>query len=135
MGLRVRLRPNEPLIVNGCVVRNGDRRNTLTVSSYGQVLRAKYILQEQDADSPARKLYFEIQTMLIEGEGAGTAGTTRMEAANRAGSEAFREAAHEDDQARILNAMDAVHMRDFYRALCELRPLIAPQIEERGRAA
>jgi flagellar protein FlbT len=120
MGLRIRLRPNEPMIVNGCVLTNGDRRNTVTVSSYGQILRAKYILQEEDADTPAKKLYFGIQSLLI--------GTRRAEDAvselNRLGSAAFI-ATGEDERIRVLTAMEFVHQGEWYKALCELRPLIA----------
>ena len=52
MGLRLRLRPRERIIINGCVVTNGDRRNTITVSSFGQVLRSKDILLPENAETP-----------------------------------------------------------------------------------
>ena len=67
MGLRLRLRPHERIIVNGCVLTNGDRRNTITVSSFGQVLRGKYVMQPEEAKSPLGRLYFTIQMLLIQG--------------------------------------------------------------------
>jgi flagellar protein FlbT len=120
MGLRVRLRPHEPVIVNGCVVTNGDRRNTLTVSSYGQILRAKYILQADEANTPARRLYFGVQTLLIEG------GQNPDDVAivNKLGSLAFVAMTTDEARARILTAMDHVHGGEHYKALCELRSLI-----------
>ena len=125
MALQLRLRPFERVIINGCVITNGPRRNTISVSSYGQVLRGKYVLQEEDAVTPVQKLYFAIQMLLIDEDarrkGAG--------AANRLGSLAFIALTDEEDRARVLTAMEWVHRDDFYKALGELRPLLDARSE------
>ena len=41
--LKLTLRPRERVVVNGCVIRNGDRRQSLTVEN-----RAEVVLAEAD---------------------------------------------------------------------------------------
>jgi flagellar protein FlbT len=124
------LRPNERIIVNGCVLTNGDRRNTITVSSFGQVLRGKYVLQPEDADSPVRKLYFCIQMLLISG-----CDEQALRHASKLGAFVFTHMDSEEDQATLLQAMDMVSVRDFYKALVKLHPLLdLAENEPRKRA-
>ncbi len=119
MGLRLRLRPNERIIVNGCVLTNGDRRNTITVSSFGQVLRGKYVLQPEDARTPIRRLYFTIQMLLISG-----CDDKMLRHASKLGAFVFTHMDDDDERATLLAAMDMVHLRDFYKALVKLHPLL-----------
>ena len=119
MGLRLRLRPNERIIVNGCVLTNGDRRNTITVSSFGQVLRGKYVLQPEDAKTPIRRLYFTIQMLLISG-----CDDKMLRHASKLGAFVFTHMDDDDERATLLAAMDMVHLRDFYKALVKLHPLL-----------
>ncbi|GGY50795.1 flagellar biosynthesis repressor FlbT [Parvularcula lutaonensis] len=119
MGLRLRLRPHERIIVNGCVLTNGDRRNTITVSSFGQVLRGKYVLQPEDAKTPIRRLYFAIQMLLISG-----CDDQMLRHASKLGAFVFTHMESDDERASLLQAMDMVHLRDFYKALVKLHPLL-----------
>ena len=119
MGLRLRLRPNERIIVNGCVLTNCDRRNTITVSSFGQVLRGKYVLQPEDARSPIRRLYFTIQMLLISG-----CDDAMLRHASKLGAYVFTHMESDEDRATLLQAVDMVHVRDFYKALVKLHPLL-----------
>jgi flagellar protein FlbT len=119
MGLRLRLRPHERIIVNGCVLTNGDRRNTITVSSFGQVLRGKYVLQPEDAKTPVRQLYFAIQMLLISG-----ADDKALRHASKLGAFVFTQVTENESRAAILEAMDQVHLQDFYKALVKLHPLL-----------
>ncbi|MEM9809761.1 MAG: flagellar biosynthesis repressor FlbT [Pseudomonadota bacterium] len=119
MGLRLRLRPNERIIVNGCVLTNGDRRNTITVSSFGQVLRGKYVLQPEDAKTPIRRLYFTIQMLLISG-----CDDDMLRHASKLGAFVFTHMESDEARAALLEAMDMVHVRDFYKGLVKLHPLL-----------
>ncbi|MEE4209505.1 MAG: flagellar biosynthesis repressor FlbT, partial [Parvularcula sp.] len=92
---------------------------TITVSSFGQVLRGKYVLQPEDADTPVRKLYFCIQMLLIAG-----CDEQSLRHASKLGAFVFTQMDKEDDQATLLQAMDMVSMRDFYKALVKLHPLL-----------
>lgn len=120
MGLRLRLRPRERIIINGCVVTNGDRRNTITVSSFGQVLRSKDIMQPEDAQTPSQKLYFAIQMLLING----SVSEDDIKHVNRLGSFAFVSLGADEERGRLLTAMEHTHQGDYYKALAELRPLL-----------
>lgn len=122
MGLRLRLRPNERIIVNGCVLTNGDRRNTITVSSFGQVLRGKYVLQPEDAQTPIRRLYFTIQMLLISG-----CDDKMLRHASKLGAFVFTHMDTDEERAALLEAMDQVAVRDFYKALVKLHPLLELQ--------
>lgn len=129
MGLRLRLRPNERIIVNGCVLTNGDRRNTITVSSFGQVLRGKYVLQPEDAKTPIRRLYFAIQMLLISG-----CDDQMLRHTSKLGAFVFTHMSSDEERSALLQAMDMVHIRDFYKALVKLHPLLElkPSSEKEG---
>jgi flagellar protein FlbT len=131
MGLRLRLRPHERIIVNGCVLTNGDRRNTITVSSFGQVLRGKYVLQPEDARTPLQRLYFTIQMLLISG-----CDEQMRRHASKLGAFVFTHMESDEERATLLAAMDMVHTQDFYKALVKLHPLLdLPVKTEGGKAA
>lgn len=120
MGLRLRLRPRERIIINGCVVTNGDRRNTITVSSFGQVLRSKDILLPENAETPVEKLYLGVQMLLINN----SATKEEIQHINRLGSFAFISLNTDDERGRLLTAMERTHQGDYYKALSELRPIL-----------
>ncbi|WP_428410378.1 flagellar biosynthesis repressor FlbT [Hyphococcus sp.] len=130
MGLRIRLRPQERIVINGCVVTNGDRRNTITVSSFGQVLRGKDIIQPQDAVTPLQKLYFAIQMMLINSNTDIDAEKDALRHVNRLGAVAFVSLTTDEDRARLLTAMEKTHQGDYYKALAELRPITGDDKEK-----
>lgn len=131
MGLRLRLRPRERIIINGCVVTNGDRRNTITVSSFGQVLRSKDIMQPEDAQTPLQKLYFAIQMMLING----AASEDEIKHVNRLGSFAFVSSNADEERGRVLTAMEYTHQGDYYKALAELRSILESAASSKGAGA
>ena len=69
MALKITLKPNERIIVGGAVVINGNTKNTdLIIENNVPVLRQKDILNEQDATSHCRQIYFVIQLMYIDSE-------------------------------------------------------------------
>ena len=61
MPLAINLRPNERLIVNGVVLQNSGTAAKLLIHNNASVLRAKDIITEADATTPARRIYFAIQ--------------------------------------------------------------------------
>ena len=52
MPLKLSLKPGETFVVNGAVVRNGDRRGVLLLENQARVLREKDILHPRDATTP-----------------------------------------------------------------------------------
>ena len=68
MGLKITLKPEERLIIGGAVITNGDCRCDLIIENEVPLLREKNILKEEDANTPARRIYFVIQLMYIDTE-------------------------------------------------------------------
>ncbi|MEM0984721.1 MAG: flagellar biosynthesis repressor FlbT [Pseudomonadota bacterium] len=71
MPLKLSLKPGETFIVNGAVVRNGDRRGVLLLENRARVLREKDIMQPEEADTPVKRAYFSIMQMYLLGESEG----------------------------------------------------------------
>jgi len=66
MALKLSLKPDEKLVINGAVIANADRRATLIVHNKASILREKDILQEQDVNTPATRIYFPIMLMYMD---------------------------------------------------------------------
>ena len=66
MALVISLKPNEKLIISGAVIQNGDLQTRFRVENTVSVLREKDILKENEADTPAKRLYFLIQLVYID---------------------------------------------------------------------
>ena len=69
MPLKLSLRPGEKFVVNGAVVQNGDRRAALVLQNKASVLREKDIMQPNEADTPAKRIYFPIMLMYLDDSG------------------------------------------------------------------
>lgn len=66
MALKVSLKPGEQFVVNGAVVRNGDRRTNLIIQNKVSLLREKDIMQEEEASTPVKRIYFAIMLMYLD---------------------------------------------------------------------
>ncbi|QPC85407.1 flagellar biosynthesis repressor FlbT [Mesorhizobium sp. NBSH29] len=62
--LKITLKPNEKVYVNGAVIR-ADRKVSLEFLNDVQFLLENHVLQPEDADTPLRQLYFIVQVMLM----------------------------------------------------------------------
>lgn len=70
--LKLSLKPNEKLYVNGAVIRV-DRKVTIELLNDVQFLLENHVLQPEDASTPLRQLYFVVQVMLMNPQGAADA--------------------------------------------------------------
>ena len=68
MPLKLSLKPGEKFVLNGAVIANGDKRTSLVIQNKACLLREKDIMQPQDARTPARRIYFPIMMMYLDGE-------------------------------------------------------------------
>jgi flagellar protein FlbT len=68
MPLKLSLKPGEKFVLNGAVLTNGDKRTSLVIQNKACVLREKDILQPEDANTPARRIYLAIMMMYLDGE-------------------------------------------------------------------
>ena len=71
MPLKLSLKPKEAVVVNGAVLRNGDRRGTILLQNRARVLRQKDVLQPEATESPAEHLYFAVMQMYLTGQTEG----------------------------------------------------------------
>ena len=63
--LKVHLKPNERVYINGGVIKV-DRKVTIELMNEVVFLLEGHILQEDQATTPLRQLYFVVQSMLME---------------------------------------------------------------------
>ena len=70
--LKISLKPNEKIYINGAVVRV-DRKVSLELLNDVQFLLENHVLQAEEASTPLRQLYFIVQIMLMNPDGAGQA--------------------------------------------------------------
>ncbi|MBI3453684.1 MAG: flagellar biosynthesis repressor FlbT [Rhodospirillales bacterium] len=69
MALKIELKPGEKVIVNGAVMAAGRSGASLVLHNKAVLLRGKDVMQESDADTPAKRLYFSIMLMYIDASG------------------------------------------------------------------
>lgn len=62
--LKIALKPNEKLYINGAVIR-ADRKVSLEFLNDVQFLLEAHVLQPDQASTPLRQLYFTVQVMLM----------------------------------------------------------------------
>ncbi len=66
MPLKLSLKPGEKLVLNGAVLANGDKRSTLIIQNKACLLREKDIMQPEEANTPARRIYLPIMMMYLD---------------------------------------------------------------------
>jgi flagellar protein FlbT len=66
MPLKIDLKPGEKFVINGAVLSVGRDGRSLLLQNEAVLLREKDIMQEEDANTPARRLYFIIMLMYID---------------------------------------------------------------------
>ena len=62
--LRITLKANEKIYINGAVIR-ADRKVSLELLNDVQFLLENHVLQAEDASTPLKQLYFIVQIMLM----------------------------------------------------------------------
>ncbi|MEL6859582.1 MAG: flagellar biosynthesis repressor FlbT [Pseudomonadota bacterium] len=71
MPLKLSLKPKEAVVVNGAVLRNGDRRGTILLQNQARVLRQKDVLDPEATRTAEEHLYFAVMQMYLTGETEG----------------------------------------------------------------
>ena len=71
MPLKLSLKPKEAVVVNGAVLRNGERRGTILLQNQARVLRQKDVLDPEATHSAEEHLYFAVMQMYLTGETEG----------------------------------------------------------------
>jgi flagellar protein FlbT len=65
MALIIDLKPGEKILIGTAVITNDNQRTRLHISGEAPILREKDVLQENEANTPCRKVYFLVQCMYL----------------------------------------------------------------------
>ena len=65
MALIIDLKPGEKILIGTAVITNDSQRTRLHISGEAPILREKDVLQEEEADTPCKKVYFLVQCMYL----------------------------------------------------------------------
>ena len=128
MPLKLSLKPGEKFVLNGAVVQNGDRRGTLILQNKASVLREKDIMQAEEANTPARRVYFPIMMMYLDEEGA----DKYYEEFARRMNEFMSVIRNPGILNECVSISRHVLSREFYKALMGCRKLIEYEDERLG---
>ncbi|MDP3399573.1 MAG: flagellar biosynthesis repressor FlbT [Brevundimonas sp.] len=131
MPLKLSLKPGERFVLNGAVVQNGDRRSVLVLQNKASVLREKDIMQPDEVNSPARRIYFPVMMMYLDESAAAKFHdefTLRV-------SEFMSATRNPDAMADCVAASRHVLAREYYKALMTARKLIEYEEQRLGHVA
>ena len=120
MPLKLSLKPGEKFVLNGAVVQNGDRRGVLVLQNKASVLREKDIMQVEDVNTPARRIYFPVMMMYLD---ESMAPKLFDEFAQRV-SEFMNASRNPDVMQDCVTASRHVMAREYYKALLVARKLV-----------
>ncbi|MCJ2117589.1 flagellar biosynthesis repressor FlbT [Methylobacterium sp. J-001] len=65
MPLRLELKPLERLIINGALIRNGDRRSTFLIETQCKFLRESEIITETEADTACKQIHLTLTVIYL----------------------------------------------------------------------
>ena len=120
MPLKLSLKPGEKFVLNGAVVQNGDRRGVLILQNKASVLREKDIMQAEDADTPARRVYLPVMMMYIDDSQA----STFYDEFVRRLSDFMGATRNAEIMAECVATSKHVLAREYYKALMSARKLV-----------
>ena len=120
MPLKLSLKPGERFVLNGAVVQNGDRRGSLILQNKASVLRETDIMQAEDANTPAKRIYFPVMMMYLD---EGSADKFYDEFVRRV-TEFMSVVKNPDALADCVAASKHVMAREYYKALLAARKII-----------
>ena len=120
MPLKLSLKPGERFVLNGAVVQNGDRRGVLILQNKASVLREKDIMQVEEVNTPARRVYFPVMMMYLD---EASAPKVYDEFVLRL-TEFMGAIRNPEIQAECVAASRHVMAREYYKALMSARKLV-----------
>lgn len=65
MALVIDLKPQEKILIGDAVITNSASRARLHIAGDSPIIREKDIMQEEEATSPCKKIYFLVQCMYL----------------------------------------------------------------------
>jgi flagellar protein FlbT len=120
MALKLTLKPGEKFVINGAVVVNGDRRAHLLIQNNVAILREKDVMQQQDAKTPVRRIYFAIQMLYLDESNEGV----YFSEFTRRLKEFMGVLSDREALARCGSILEEVSAKHYYRALMSCKKLM-----------
>ena len=120
MALKLSLKPGEKIAINGAVIVNGDRRSNFIIENQASVMRERDILQADEADTPAKRIYLPVMLMALS---PGEADRQLAEFQKRI-QEFAAAVSNVEALETCLKVSARVAARDYYKALAACRTLI-----------
>jgi len=65
MPLVIDLKPGEKFLIGDAVITNDNQRTRLHIEGKSAIMRERDVLKEEDANTPAQKIYFLVQCMYL----------------------------------------------------------------------
>ena len=127
MALNLTLKPFERFVVNGCMIRNGDRRQALTVENRADIIRETDLLKPDAASTPVRIVYVLIQNALIE-----PARRERLLKEIQTRLAQLVPVFGDELRQHVFEAANNVSRGEYFTALRDLRPLMKREDEVFG---
>lgn len=125
MPLKVNIKPGEKFVVNGAVMVAGNKGASLILQNEATILLGKDIMQEEDASTPAKRIYFSILLMYLDESGRSDYYPTFMKLV-----EEFMEATTFNEVRKtLLHIVQDVNAARYYRALKTCKALISYESE------
>lgn len=125
MPLKVNIKPGEKFIVNGAVMVAGNKGASLVLQNEATILLGKDIMQEGDANTPAKRIYFMILLMYLDDSDRKKYYPTFMQFV-----EDFMEATtFAEVRKTLLHIVQDVNADKYYRALKTCKALINYETE------
>lgn len=121
MALKIKLKPHEKAIINGAVIQNGPRATEIIVQNFAQILREPEVMQEEEADTPAKRTYFMAQLMLMDPQNA----ASYRPQFERYLTELHDALINEDVKTRLMEARGVADSGNYYGALRAIKDVIA----------
>ncbi|NQW10893.1 MAG: flagellar biosynthesis repressor FlbT [Alphaproteobacteria bacterium] len=120
MPLKVNIKPGERFVVNGAVMVAGNKGASLILQNEATILLGKDIMQEEDANTPAKRIYFSILLMYLDETGRRSYYPAFMKLI-----EEFMEATTFNEVRKtLLHIVQDANASRFYRALKTCKALI-----------
>ncbi len=128
MPLKLSLKPGEAVIVNGAVLRNGDRRGTMLLENQARVLREKDVLHPETAETPGQHAYFAIMQLYLMGQHDGAV----YDQVAAALTNALPSAKSDDQRQWLVDISRACAAGETYQALSQCRKYMKQESVESG---
>ena len=65
MPLKIELKPHESIIIGDALITNDNERTRFYIEGNVPILREKFILRENEANTPSKRVYFIVQQMYL----------------------------------------------------------------------